>query len=162
MDSSVMNVHLKNFCVQNIHVRVHLSPPEFIQVQVHSQLQSESKYPTLDFMHKLNNSFSVLLNTQNNQYRCAKTHTHLCRIWPTESTHFLKVGGIRAWEFPDVMSTTQVLLDSKSEMGREPSSKSWLTPPPQLTAWLKRFIWKDTQNISDYNNKSLIRIQLGL
>ncbi len=48
-----------------------LSPPEFVQVQLNSQLQFESKYPTLDFMHKLNNSFSVLLNTQNNQYRCS-------------------------------------------------------------------------------------------
>lgn len=93
---------------------------------------------------------------------CLKLHTHLCRIWATESTHFLEFGGMTAWEFPDIMSTTQVLLDSKSETGREPSSKSRHTPPPQLTAWLKRFIWKDTQNISDYNNTTLTVIQLGL
>ena len=68
---------------------------------------------------------------------------YLCRILPTESAHFLVEWDSSAWEFPVAMPITQLNDDSRSDTGTDPSSKSWLLPPPQLTAKLRRFCWRE-------------------
>lgn len=92
------------------------------------------------FMQYCNNFINNNLNSIKSSTKKV-TPSYLCRIKPTDSAHFLVVGGMSGWEDPVVTSTTQVPLDSRSDAGREPSSKSWLLPPPKPMAWLKRFIW---------------------
>lgn len=60
----------------------------------------------------------------------------------TEFAQSVVEEGSRAWELAVVASTTQLCGDSSRSRGREPSSSSWLLPPPKLTAALRRFSCK--------------------
>lgn len=67
---------------------------------------------------------------------------NLWTMFFTDFAHSVVEDGSRAWELPAVTSITQLCGDSSSSRGRDPSSSSWLLPPPKLTAALRRFSCK--------------------
>lgn len=67
---------------------------------------------------------------------------NLWRMFFTEFAHSAAADDSKVWELAAVTSTTQLCGDSSSSRGREPSSNSWLLPPPKLTAAFRRFSCK--------------------
>ena len=73
-------------------------------------------------------------------YRSVGISAYSCTSLFAESSQPAVELGSSSWELPEAAgSTTQLCGDSSRGLGREPSSSSRLSPPPKLTAALKRF-----------------------